>query len=35
MHTYNLLDLTPKGRDERMGPWGGCATTTATSLRRP
>jgi len=35
MGTYNLLDLTPKGRDERDGPMEWCATTTATSLRRP
>jgi predicted dithiol-disulfide oxidoreductase (DUF899 family) len=35
MGTYNLLDLTPKGRDEHDGPWRGCATMTATSLRRP
>jgi predicted dithiol-disulfide oxidoreductase (DUF899 family) len=33
MGTYNLLDLTPKGRDEHnpATPWTGCATTTATS----
>ena len=36
MGTYNLLDLTPKGRDERDVDtrWSGCATTTATSRHR-
>jgi hypothetical protein len=33
MGTYNLIDLTPKGRDERDGRWRGCATTTATDAR--
>ena len=33
MGTYNMLDLTPKGRDERTWAtrWSGCATTTATN----
>ena len=37
MHTYRMLDLTPKGRDEngRSTTWSGCATTTATSRRLP
>ena len=36
MGTYNMLDLTPKGRDERTWhtQWSGCVTTTATSQRR-
>ena len=36
MGTYNMLDLTPKGRDERTltTRWSGCATTTAMS-RQP
>ena len=36
MGTYNLLDLTPKGRDEHNPgyAWNGCATTTATSRDR-
>ena len=31
MGTYNMLDLTPKGRDEGTWEWPGCATTTATN----
>ena len=36
MHTYRLLNLTPKGRDEDglRFTWNGCATTTGTSRRR-
>ena len=37
MGTYNMLDLTPKGRDEEdpgFTAWSGCVTTIATSRHR-
>ena len=36
MGTYNILDLTPNGRDERdwSTRWSGFATTTAMDRRR-
>ena len=37
MGTYNMMDLTPKGRDEPtcLIRWNGSATTTATTPRLP